>query len=58
MSCNVGDMDRMVRIIVGLVIIGWGLATHSWWGLIGLIPIFTGTLAVCPLYMPLGLSTK
>ena len=50
--CNVGDMERMVRILAGLAIIGWGLATSSWWGLIGLIPLVTGTIGFCPAYLP------
>ena len=57
MSCNVGDTDRMVRILAGLLIIGIGLATSSWWGIIGLVPVFTGVTAWCPAYLPFNIKT-
>ncbi len=57
MRCNVGTTDRMLRIVLGLVIIVAGLYFQSWWGLIGLIPLVTGALRLCPLYSVLGLST-
>ena len=38
MKHNVGGIDRALRIIVGLVIIGWGIYAQSWWGAIGLVP--------------------
>jgi hypothetical protein len=57
MKCNVGKTDRMLRIIVGLCIIGFGLATQNWWGAVGVIPLFTGIVRWCPAYVPLGIST-
>ncbi len=57
MRCNVGTTDRLLRIVLGLVIILAGLYFQSWWGLIGLIPLVTGALRLCPLYSVLGLST-
>ncbi len=57
MRCNVGTTDRVLRIVLGLVIIVAGLYFQSWWGLIGLIPLLTGVLRLCPLYSVLGLST-
>ena len=58
MEFNVGDTERMARILVGLVIIGLGLMYSSWWGIIGLIPVFTGVIGWCPAYLPFGISTK
>lgn len=58
MEFNVGDTERMARILVGLVIIGLGLMYSSWWGIIGLIPVFTGIIGWCPAYLPFGISTK
>ena len=57
MKCNIGTTDKIIRIIVGLVIIGSGIYFKSWWGIIGLIPILTAILGWCPLYLPIGLST-
>ena len=57
MKCNVGGVDRMIRIIAGVVIILLGFYFQSWWGAVGIIPILTGTLRWCPAYIPFGLST-
>jgi len=58
MKSNMGNVDRIIRIVVGLIIIIWGFAVSSWWGLIGLIPLLTGLLNFCPLYKLLGISTN
>ncbi len=57
MKHNVGKADRILRIIVGIVILGSGFYFHSWWGLIGIIPLFTAFLNWCPLYSLLGINT-
>ncbi len=57
MKRNVGKIDRGFRVIIGLAIILFGLLNHSWFALIGLIPLFTATLAWCPLYSPFKIST-
>lgn len=57
MKCNMGRNDRVIRTIIGLAIIGFGIGYGSWWGLIGLIPLITAITARCPLYVPFGIST-
>jgi hypothetical protein len=57
MNPNVGGLDRVVRIILGLAILGAGYYYQSWWGLIGLVPILTAIVRFCPEYLPFGLST-
>jgi hypothetical protein len=57
MTKNIGSADRIVRIIIGVVIIAAGLIFQSWWGLIGLVPLLTAGLNFCPLYTVLGIST-
>lgn len=57
MKMNVGKADRIVRIVLGLVIIGIGVWLKSWWGLIGLIPLGTALINFCPIYHLLGVST-
>ncbi|MBL7959369.1 DUF2892 domain-containing protein [bacterium] len=57
MKCNVGNTDRMFRIIGGMLIITLGYIYQSWWGVIGVLPILTGTLRWCPLYLPFKIST-
>lgn len=57
MKCNVGAVDRLVRIVVGLIIAILGVVYNSWWGLVGLVPLATGLFQFCPLYFPLNIST-
>ncbi len=58
MKANVGTIDRVVRIVAGLAVMGAGYYYQSWFGAIGLIFVVTGLLAWCPLYLPLGLKTN
>lgn len=57
MKPNVGGIDRILRYLVGLALLGAGLYFKSWWGLVGLLPIVTATVRFCPAYLPFGLST-
>lgn len=54
---NVGDAERLVRVLAGGAIVIAGVWYQSWWGLIGLVPIFTGATGWCPPYQVLGIST-
>ncbi len=57
MKCNMGSTDRVLRGIVGVAIIAAGFYFSSWWGLIGLVPLFTSAVAWCPAYVPFNIST-
>ncbi len=57
MKPNVGGIDRVVRIVAGLAIVGAGVYCQSWWGAIGVIPLATGLLRWCPPYGILGINT-
>jgi hypothetical protein len=57
MKPNVGGLDRIVRILAGLAILGAGFYFKSWFGLIGIVPILTGTFRFCPAYLPFGFSS-
>lgn len=57
MKCNVGSVDRLFRIILGLIIAILGVYFNSWWGLIGIVPLATGLFSFCPLYGILNMST-
>ena len=57
MKCNVGKTDRIIRVLLGLVLVGLGVYFNSWWGAIGVIPLLTAAISWCPLYAPFGLST-
>jgi hypothetical protein len=54
---NIGNIDRTIRIILGLGIIGAGIVFKSWLGLIGIIPLATAAVRTCPVYLPFGIST-
>lgn len=58
MKANVGSADRVVRFILGAVIIVLGFYFKSWWGIIGLVPIVTAALNFCPAYNLIGVSTN
>jgi hypothetical protein len=57
MEKNVGSLDRTIRIVAGLIILTAGVIFKTWWGLIGIIPLFTGLIGWCGLYSLLGIST-
>ncbi|GBE03541.1 hypothetical protein BMS3Abin09_00458 [bacterium BMS3Abin09] len=57
MKCNVGKTDRIIRVILGVVIIGAGVYFQSWWGAIGIIPLATAAIGWCPLYLPFGITS-
>lgn len=57
MKKNVGSLDKVLRWVIGLVIIALGILFQSWWGLIGILLLLTGSIGWCPLYLPFGLST-
>lgn len=57
MKKNVGSADKIFRYVVGVGIIAAGIYFKSWWGVIGIVPIVTATLGVCPAYLPFGIST-
>jgi hypothetical protein len=58
MTKNVGSVDRIFRIVLGLALIGWGLYAQNWWGAIGVIPLFTALAGWCPVYLPLRINTN
>lgn len=58
MKANVGTIDRVIRIIVGLVLISLVfVGPHTPWGWIGIIPLITGFVSFCPAYALIGAST-
>lgn len=58
MKSNVGGIDRILRIVLGLVLIGLTLTgTVGVWGWIGVVPLATGALGWCPPYAIFGFNT-
>lgn len=55
---NEGTVDRVVRIVLGLAMLSLVfIGPQTVWGWIGVIPLMTGFLGICPLYRVLGLNT-
>lgn len=58
MKTNVGAVDRTIRIIAGLGMIGLAMVgAIGPWGYIGVLPVLTGLVRVCPAYSLLGVDT-
>lgn len=55
---NAGNVDRIVRILVGLALISLVfVGPRTPWGLVGLVLVGTGLLGFCPLYRVFGIAT-
>ena len=58
MSKNEGTLDRALRIILGLVLLSLiFIGPQTMWGLVGIVPLATGLVGVCPVYSVLGIKT-
>ncbi|MCE3272760.1 MAG: hypothetical protein K0S57_3157 [Ramlibacter sp.] len=58
MKVNEGAIDRGLRVVAGLVLIGLAATgTVGAWGYIGIIPLLTGAIGMCPIYSMLGINT-
>ena len=61
MKLNVGSVDKVIRIIAGIVLLSLIFILEGnarWWGLIGLVPLITGLVGWCPAYSLIGASTR
>lgn len=57
MKTNVGGIDRILRIVVGIALIAWALMGGPVWAWVGIVPLATGLIGFCPLYPLLGVNT-
>jgi hypothetical protein len=58
LETNIGTWDRTLRILFGLVLIGLAVDGQIGpWGYLGLLPLLTGAVAICPLYQWLHIKT-
>ena len=61
MNRNVGTIDRIIRLVIGVMLLGLYGALEPplrYFTLIGLVPLGTAILGNCPLYTMLGISTR
>lgn len=58
MKTNVGSIDRLARVVIGLLLITLAaMGSIGAWGWIGIVPLATAAFSFCPLYTLLGFST-
>jgi len=60
MKTNVGTVDRVIRILAGLALLSLVFMLEGnarWWGLVGLVPLATGLIGWCALYVPFKIDT-
>lgn len=60
MYINVGGVDKVIRIMVGVAVLSLFFLLQGdarWLGLVGVVPLATGLVGYCPLYSLLGLNT-
>jgi len=60
MKPNVGTLDRIIRVVIGLGLLSLLFVLEGnarWWGLIGVVPLLTAAVGWCPAYVPFGLSS-
>jgi hypothetical protein len=58
MTTNMGQIDRILRAVVGAVVVIWGLMAGNWLGVIGLVLLGTAAVGWCPAYVPFRISTR
>lgn len=58
MTKNEGNIDRVLRVVVGLALLSIVfVGPQTLWGLIGIVPLATGLLGTCPIYSIIGVNT-
>jgi hypothetical protein len=58
MSINMGSADRIIRAIVGIALLALVfVGPQTPWGWIGIVPLATALVGICPAYSLLGIKT-
>ena len=58
MTKNMGSADRVIRVVIGLVLLSLVfVGPQTPWGWVGIIPLVTAAIGVCPLYSIIGIKT-
>jgi len=60
MQANVGGADRVIRFVIGLALLSLIFILDGnarWWGLLGLVPLLTASIRICPLYSVFGINS-
>ncbi len=58
MKCNIGKIDKTLRIVLGLALIAYGVYVGNYIiAAVGLVPLLTAFISICPLYSMLAINT-
>lgn len=58
MNLNVAPWDRVLRVFVGVALLLLAVVgPQTAWGLLGVVPLITGAMGVCPLYRAFGITS-
>ncbi|MEW6175346.1 YgaP family membrane protein [Stutzerimonas frequens] len=57
MQKNIGGIDKVARIVIGVALLVWAALGGPVWAWIGVLPLATGLLGWCPAYSVLGIKT-
>lgn len=57
MKTNVGKIDTVIRVALGVALLAAGYHYETWWGLVGVLPMLTAALGFCPAYSLFGINT-
>jgi hypothetical protein len=57
MQKNIGGIDKVARIVIGVALLVWAALGGPVWAWIGVLPLATGLLGWCPAYLLLGIKT-
>ena len=58
MKTNIGNIERILRIVIGLALVAaTAMGQLPVWGYIGIVPLATGLMGWCPPYAIFGIST-
>ena len=57
MKTNVGGIDRILRMVVGLALVAWAIMGGPVWAWVGVVALGTGLMGFCPFYPIIGLNT-
>lgn len=59
MSKNIGTIDKAIRVVIGLGLLSLAfIGPVTPWGWVGIIPLATALVGICPLYQLVGIGTK
>jgi len=58
MEKNIGKTDKRIRLLTGVVTVLAGAYANSVWGVLGMIPIITVEIGICPLYSLFHINTN